>query len=169
MIVTEKLLQDRSIEVGDCLIWQQSCNADGYPIMSLSSKRRGAPVRREAYKLYHGEIPKGKWICPTCDNKSCISRHCLKAMTRSERMKIAGKKGVFSTPDICAMRARSRREATHRTMEDARKVRADVAAKKPRKEIANEHGISLDMVSKIVRNKAWREGASNNSVFNMAV
>jgi len=168
MVPTVKLLFDRCIEVGDCRLWQQGVNGEGVPIISLSAKERSRSVRRIAYRLIFGDIPSGKFVYVECANKLCISEKCMKAGTKSDYMKAASKAGAYSNPIRDSQRAATARKRSHLTLEAVRKIRRDRQAGVLLRELASEHNVSMDVVSKIARNQLWREHAHNASVFNQA-
>jgi len=169
MIPTLDLLYSRCDEVGNCRLWKQACTAQGLPIISLSAKQRGMSVRRIVYKLTHERgVIAGRFVSPSCGNMKCISEHCLVQRTRSEYMIAAGRLGAYSS---AATTARLTRVARSRSklangIESAREIRAMHAGGAPLSEIADEHGITVSAVWKIVKNMMWREVIVTNSVFN---
>jgi len=60
----------------DCSLWAGTISHVGYGVFSFKSKIMYA--HRAAYILKHGDIPKGFYICHSCDNKLCVNiDHCL--------------------------------------------------------------------------------------------
>ena len=163
-----KLLYDRCIEEGNCRIWQQAVNSGGAPVVSLSAKDRGRSVRPILWRLFRGDLPEGHYVFTKCGIARCIAAGCLRSGTRSDYMLNASKRGVYSTPELCAIRARAARSGSHIDMGVARAIRAERASGRFLREIAAERGLSMDMVSKIARGLRWREAAAYSSVFNMA-
>lgn len=64
-------LFERSIKDGDCIISTFHCGPDRYPLMKFRGKPKA--VHRISWILQNGDIPKGMWVCHTCDNKKCIN------------------------------------------------------------------------------------------------
>ena len=56
---------------GGCWIWSSATNTFGYGKFELDYKMVSA--HRIAYELAKGPIPKGKYICHTCDNRRCVN------------------------------------------------------------------------------------------------
>jgi len=55
----------------DCWDYMESLNTYGYGAFHIEGKQIGA--HRVAYTLIKGDIPKGKWVCHTCDNPACCN------------------------------------------------------------------------------------------------
>lgn len=81
---------------GDCMIWQGTAFPTGYP-RSPHEALKGVDryAHREVYKLMHGELPEGMWICHTCDVKMCINPEHMEAMTPQERVHMSLKRDRF--------------------------------------------------------------------------
>lgn len=56
---------------GACWIWQGSKDKDGYGKFCHDGKHLRA--HRASYEIHKEQIPKGKMICHTCDNPSCVN------------------------------------------------------------------------------------------------
>jgi hypothetical protein len=166
MKVTRKLIEDRCERVGDCLIWQQAVSGQGAPIISLSQQRRAVSVRRLAWEMFNGKhLAKGQFVYALCGQKLCLSDACLRCGSKSDYMRNASRFGVFSTPEICAIRADARRKTAKLDWPAVAKIRADRQAGKLLREIGAEHGISMDVASKVARGLMWREQINGASVF----
>jgi len=57
---------------GDCLLWKGPKTSDGYGSIGIgrSTNKR---VHRVVWELSHGEIPKGKLVCHSCDTPLCVN------------------------------------------------------------------------------------------------
>jgi hypothetical protein len=54
----------------DCWVWNGPINTHGYGNYCVNGRSQGA--HRYSYELHYGSIPKGLFICHTCDNPSCV-------------------------------------------------------------------------------------------------
>lgn len=68
-----KRLLKNAEKKGDCLVWnlKDRCQHFGYGMTSIRNKNIFA--HRAAWIAWKGEIPKGMFVCHTCDNRLCIN------------------------------------------------------------------------------------------------
>lgn len=170
MTPTLKLLHDRCVEEGDCMLWCQGCTNGGHPIMSLSKASRSRSVRPIAWELIKGfPVPAGLFVFATCGSKRCIAADHLRVGTRSQYMRNASKHGAYINPTRNAARAQTARAKSHLTWDDVLAIRSQRNEHgRLLREIAADFRISMDVASKIARGLMWARGhgAANNSVFN---
>ena len=57
--------------IDGCWVWCGGINKQGQGVVRHQGKNW--VTSRLAWTLIHGEIPKGMYICHTCDNPSCIN------------------------------------------------------------------------------------------------
>jgi hypothetical protein len=63
---------DRTVKHKDgCVVWKGSAGRNGYGQFSLNGKTMHAS--RAVYIMVNGAIPKGLYVCHTCDNKRCVN------------------------------------------------------------------------------------------------
>jgi len=55
-----------------CLMWTGAKNKDGYGQIRINGK--SVPVTRWIYEQVYGTIPKGMYVCHTCDNSWCVEK-----------------------------------------------------------------------------------------------
>lgn len=145
---------------GDCMIWQGDHFPSGYPRSPHEAlKDVDRYTHRQVYKLLHGKLPKGMWICHTCDVKMCVNPAHLEAMTPKDRVHLSLRRDRFD------QWARTGRRL------DGKKARFGGSAKLTRKEvarikrkmnegqsqtsIAREYSMSLGAINNIWRGRSW--------------
>lgn len=130
----EKLEADLN---GGCLLFSGNIVA-GYGQI-LDAGRKYVLAHRLAYELYVGTIPHGKLVLHRCDVRVCCNPAHLFLGTQAENM-----------DDMC----RKGRHRTHLTGDVARQIFLD---RRPYLDLAKDHGVSVNTVSKIKRRVgAWR-------------
>jgi len=75
-----------------CWFWIGQSLPKGYGMTTVNQK----PIltHRLSYKLFIGEIPKGKLICHHCDTPSCVNPDHLFVGTHADNMKDMSSKGL---------------------------------------------------------------------------
>lgn len=74
-----------------CLEWTLGRTVRGYGRIKYKGKDRR--VHRIVWELENGEIPKGMFVCHTCDNPPCCNLDHLFLGTHSDNMKDMWRKG----------------------------------------------------------------------------
>jgi hypothetical protein len=119
---------DRS---GDCHIWTGATDLNGYGKLNVGGETRGA--HRLAYEWDHGDIPDGRMIDHTCNNKSCVNPDHLRLVTREEN-------AVGAAPKL--------------SQEAAEEIRA-LSGRYTQKELAEEYGVTASAIGAIVRGESY--------------
>ena len=121
-----------------CVEWRGPLHRDGYGKFSLNN--RTVSAHRAAYLLQAGDIPDGKWVLHTCDNRKCVSIDHLyigdakqNSRDRSVRLRYATRK----IPPHAVPTIRSRYAAGGVSQQS----------------LADEYGVHQTQISKIVLGK----------------
>lgn len=89
------LAKVKVVESG-CHEWQAMVKKDGYGHFYFRGKC-SYPAHRAAYILFKGDIPAGKCIMHTCDNRICVNPEHLIIGTNLENIQDMDKKGRRGT------------------------------------------------------------------------
>jgi hypothetical protein len=93
--VFERFFRKYRFGPGDCWTWTAGIAHNGYGKFSIKTRTFGA--HRVSYTIFRGEIPKGKYICHSCDNRSCVNPAHLWPGTAKENQIDCREKGRGST------------------------------------------------------------------------
>jgi len=90
----------------DCLLWTGRLTENGYGILNGVNSNSYVHWRAHiaAYQIYKGEVPKGLFVCHSCDRPSCVNPDHLWLGTNRDNQLDASKKGIsnrYWTPERC--------------------------------------------------------------------
>jgi hypothetical protein len=131
-----------------CWLWKGAILKTGYGAFD----RGPLKSHRVSFELFRGKIPKGKFVCHSCDMPSCVNPGHLWAGTNSENILDAIKKG--------------RKKPMRGTLNGMCKLTplAVLAIRDLAKQdswsqarIAEKFSISQTQISRIVRGKRWKD------------
>ncbi len=144
---------------GDCWEWKASRTAAGYGRFGVS-RRVWEFAHRVAWRLTHGEIPAGAFVCHRCDNPACVRPEHLflgSPADNSADMKQKGRgKG---NPHPGPRKGMKRLGARKLSDAQIQEIRALYGAKQvTQKELALRYGVSQPLISLVVRGESYMEG-----------
>jgi HNH endonuclease len=101
------IINKRCDEVGDCWLWAHGCT-NGHPVARHDGKYW--LLRRLIWGWRNGDIPDGKIITTTCEQKLCLQPEHLELVTMQTLTKRLGAKGgIMSSPTRSAKIAKTKR------------------------------------------------------------
>ena len=154
-----RTLEDRTGEfwsrvkvVGDCWEWQGTICSNGYGSTHLF-KHWTRWAHRVSYLLSKGDIPPGKEILHSCDNRRCINPEHLSVGTRKQNMLEASKRGKLTHWD----RPRGELNASSVYTEALiREAYLRVKSGQPQERVISELGITKVTLKRVIKGKSWK-------------
>jgi hypothetical protein len=137
-------LLNRIKEVNGCWEWQGKITNGGYG--EITEHRKYMLAHRASYKTFKGEIPHGKQVCHTCDNRKCINPEHLWIGTAKENIADAKAKGRLSEQPMKKL-----------SIEEVREIRGQLARGISTVHLASEYNVSVTLIWYIKHNKHYKE------------
>lgn len=78
-------------ELGNCWVWTNATDSDGYGVFAVKRKLTGA--HRFGYIIQNGDIPEGHFVMHKCDNPPCVRGSHLGTGTNAENLGDMAEKG----------------------------------------------------------------------------
>ncbi len=139
-----------------CWPWLGKTNNSGYGSFSFRGKIRGAHT--VAYLLDNGDIPSGKCVCHTCDNRTCCNPRHLFLGTHSDNSRDSWNKGrnFYQVNPNARPKGEGHRNAklSNKQAQEIRKLYNTGDYRQT--DLGNIFGVSQRVVCKIVRGEAYK-------------
>jgi hypothetical protein len=124
-----------------CWIWSPWIHKGGeYATFSIAGKTYLA--HREVWRLKHGAIPAGMFICHHCDNPPCFNPEHLYLGTPAT-----------NSADCIARGRSSHLRFTRLSLDDIKSIRDRISSGVPAEVLTDEYKISLTRLMRIARGK----------------
>lgn len=154
-IHTLESLQARTVEEGDCWLWQGYVqNGTPQVIHYPGGKKKMYSVRRLLRELQAGKAMPDGHYGNTCGNPLCVSPDHTLWKTTKNHMRDMGRRRTHSPMDSLKKRqVRIDRGLTKLDMDKAQAIRVST---EPSKVLAAEYGVHESMIKRIRSGRVWR-------------
>lgn len=134
---------------GECIIWTgaKSRAIRGYGVAQWRGKK--ISTHRMAWIIANGPIPKGRFVCHTCDNTICVNINHLFLGGPEENSADMVRKGRQATG--------ARNGFSKLTDDKVAQIRRRLGRGEPATHIAGDFGVSHSTISYIKRWDIWKE------------
>lgn len=126
----------------------------GYGRLIIGSRsdgnRRSVSAHRLAYELEYGEIPEGKIICHSCDNRACINVAHLWVGTRQDNVDDRERKGRNNPPKG---ESHAKAKLTETQVLSARRLRTKGYTYQS---IADRFGVAKKTILTVIKGETWK-------------
>lgn len=145
---------DRTIEEGECLIWQGATGESGHPIYRPIGCGPCTLVRRDVFRLAGGELAARVPIDTTCGERRCLNAAHLISSTVTKIARKAAKQGAWSALPRVVKMAATKQKAGKLTMDAAREIRQSGESCPV---LALRYGVGKSLIGRIKRGVAWKD------------
>ena len=144
-----ELFMNNVDKTSSCWLWTGALGRGGYgrATAARGKKNRSELAHRLSHKLFKGPIPKGMFVCHTCDNPRCVNPDHLWLGTRQDNVDDMVSKGR-------SLRG-TRNPHARLNPQQVREIRRRVAEGENRKDIQEEYGIAPSTLHSIIKRVSW--------------
>ena len=135
-----------------CWVWQRGLMQNGYGQMQYKG-RNSMLAHRAAYEVFVGPLVKGLYVCHTCDNPACVNpAHLVQASAQwNAQDMVAKQRGNYA--NCCkGSQVKHLAKLTEAQVLELRSLASSLS----QKQLAEKFGITVAVVSKIIRRKTWK-------------
>jgi hypothetical protein len=148
-----------------CWEWTKSKNPSGYGIFKNLDDRTQKPgnkmrimlAHRASYILHKGEIPYGKFVCHSCDNRGCCNPEHLWVGSPKDNARDALRKGKLYLEGLTYQLKKGGKSPAAKLETHISEIRNRIAAGERIAEIAESYEVTPQAIYSIKHGKTWRE------------
>jgi len=140
-------IKERVVRKDECMVWT-GYTSNGYGEMTFLGKKMS--VHRAMYRASRGEIPKGMYVCHTCDNPPCCNPLHLFCASPKDNTKDAVIKGRFNH---CVG---SKHTSSKLTEDDVREIKRILKRGGSSTHIARNYNVHVTTIERIKYGKGWK-------------
>lgn len=159
--VTAEWLEGRCHEEGDCLVWGGNCGHGQQPRYRFRDEDLDSSLhlRPIAWRVYGGrELRKIECLTMACQNPRCLNKGHMRVTTKRQVLQRNSQIPTANLVRHAAITRTIRAQRAKLTMEQARMVRE---SDRTLTDLAQELGVSFQLLSKVRRGEAWPEIQAN--------
>lgn len=138
----------RTVEEGDCWLWQGAKTGEGYPCMYMAGR---SELVSRLVAMEAGPLPK-KMVSMSCHSKECVNPAHIRLMAWKQIAQESAKRGNQDSLSKRIKLARHKRSQSKLKQADIPVIRN---SNEPLKVMAERYGVSMEAISKIRRGIRW--------------
>lgn len=136
----------------ECWNWKAAVGKPGYgSFYRLDGQFEGA--HRYSWRMVNGDIPEGRYICHTCDNRKCCNPNHL--FLGEPKDNVADMWRKSRQQDYSKVQRGSKRHNAKLNADKVRSIRK-MYPRMTKTEIANVFGVGVSAVSCVINGKTWK-------------
>lgn len=154
----KEYLQKKSVINKETNCWEWNGGVDSWGYGQFFKNKKTHKAHRSMYKEFHGEIPKGMFVCHTCDNPRCIN---------PEHLWLGTPKQNANDRDIKGRHVSFKGESHPAAKLDwglVHMIRIN-PQKHTQKKLASICGVSISTIRDVIYNRYWKENDDIANIF----
>ena len=156
----QRLLDSCNLSVDGCWNWNKSLTIKGYGKFGgirVNGKSNWKIAHRVSYELFYGEIPKGLFVCHTCDNPKCVNPDHLWLGTNNDNVQDMIRKGRKHIPTSESVSG-EKNPNSRLKLKQVQEIKFFIKeGNKTLKEIADLYSVTGTLIWRIKDGRAWKE------------
>ena len=149
--LVDRLVAGMKLRSDGCWIWMKGKDKDGYGLERMPGTRLTRRAHRMSWEVRNGAIPAGLMVLHRCDEPSCINPGHMflgTALDNAKDRDQKGRGGWASGEDHGQAKL---------TKADVSAIRALMAAKASREEVARRFGVSETSIHNVIHGLTWKD------------
>lgn len=134
-----------------CWEWMGQLNNKGYAMIWDKDRNQSVVASRIAYLLYIGDIPKGLYVCHSCDNRSCVNPNHLWLGTPKDNTQDMINKGRVQR----GLEVKGKRKLRLEEVVQIKRLYKKGVKGWGHKALAKKYGMSQSAIRDIISGKSW--------------